>query len=60
MRQGGVGACRDLKGGLGWRFRAVRRRGRGGLGMRARGPREQTVEGGGRGWQAESRLEGGG
>jgi hypothetical protein len=47
-----VGACRDLRRGSRRRFCAGRRRGRGGLGGRARGPRRRIVEGGERDWQA--------
>jgi hypothetical protein len=46
MRQGKVGVYRDLKRGLGRWFCASRRRGHDGLGVRARGPRGRTVEGG--------------
>jgi hypothetical protein len=52
MRQGGVDACRDLKRGSEQRFRDGRRRGRGSLGVRARGSRGRTVEGEERDWQA--------
>jgi hypothetical protein len=47
-----VGACRDLTRGSRRRFGVGRRRGRGGLGVRARGPRGRAVEGGRRDWQA--------
>jgi hypothetical protein len=41
-----------LEGGSRRRFRAGRRRGRGGLGVHVRGPRERAVEGGGMDLQA--------